>query len=566
MRESVETHLGQYQIRGRIGSGGMGDVFDALHVGLNKRVAIKTLRKQLLEDDTVVARFLREGQLASRLRHPNVVDVTDVGMIDGVPCLVMELLEGEALSALMKREKNLPLATVVDLMLPVIAALDHAHAAGILHRDLKPSNIFLARQWNGEPVAKVLDFGISKLLSDPAQQQLTTDSAFVGTPQYASPEATRAEKTLDARSDQYSIGVILYEASTGARPFAHRAGSFLTLAMAICQGDFAPPRTHRPELPEAFERAVMRAMATSPDRRFAQTRDLGTALLPFASERGRLIWEPTFGGAPQPLGRTEDLHTAVLAAPATSVPGAGLASGVVSGGAAAVMSGLASASGPGSLGQPPSFAGFPSAAGPLASFGAASSHTPPPAHLDRSHGSYGSQFGSQVTPRRGSFAFAAAAGVLVAVVVAGTFLVSRSIASGRGGADDDVAAAYVVDVTVDPPTASLELDGVPVARGRLEQRILDGRPHTLTASAPGYEPVTVTFQAGAPPPTRLALRAVAAPAPTGGATAAGSAKPHPTTGPTPHGASAPRTPKEPKEPAGKPGEPRPRTDNINPWE
>ena len=178
-------------------------------------------------------------------------------------------------------------------MLPVIAALDHAHAAGILHRDLKPSNIFLARQWNGEPVAKVLDFGISKLLSDPAQQQLTTDSAFVGTPQYASPEATRAEKTLDARSDQYSIGVILYEASTGARPFAHRAGSFLTLAMAICQGDFAPPRTHRPELPEAFERAVMRAMATSPDRRFAQTRDRHRAL---RVRRGRLIWEPTFGG------------------------------------------------------------------------------------------------------------------------------------------------------------------------------------------------------------------------------------------------------------------------------
>src|SRR5438093_1142081 len=123
----------------------MGDVYEAIHKGLNRTVAIKTLQRRFLDDETIVARFLREGQLSTRIRHPNIVDVTDVGMIGGMPCLVMELLEGESLSATIKRRGALPVQELVDLVLPIVGAVEAAHDRGILHRDLKPSNIFLAR-------------------------------------------------------------------------------------------------------------------------------------------------------------------------------------------------------------------------------------------------------------------------------------------------------------------------------------------------------------------------------------------------------------------------------------
>ena len=166
--------LGQYRVRGRIGSGGMGDVYDAIHTTLDKRVAIKTLRRRFLEDEVVVTRFLREGQLASRMRHPHIVDVTDVGVIDGLPCLVMEHLEGETLSQMIRRDGPMKPSTLVDILLPIIAAVDFAHDHGVLHRDLKPSNIFLSRSWNGEVQAKVLDFGISKLVHESTEAALTT--------------------------------------------------------------------------------------------------------------------------------------------------------------------------------------------------------------------------------------------------------------------------------------------------------------------------------------------------------------------------------------------------------
>lgn len=290
------TSLGHYKIRAKIGSGGMGDVYDAVHTGLNKRVAIKTLRKRYLDDEIVVARFLREGQLASRIRHPNIVDVTDVGMMGGLPCLVMEHLEGESFSAMIRREGRLPLDVIVDTLLPIIAAVDFAHDHGVVHRDLKPSNIFLARSWNGETVSKVLDFGISKLVHDADQAALTTDSAFVGTPHYASPELMRADRLADGRSDQYSLGVILYEAATGVRPFADLGNNFVALAMAICKGEFPSARARNAAIPATFERVITRAMSLQPQDRFLTMRALGEALLPFASERARMIWAPTFRG------------------------------------------------------------------------------------------------------------------------------------------------------------------------------------------------------------------------------------------------------------------------------
>ena len=288
--------VGQYTITRRIGTGGMGEVYEALHVGLDKKFAIKTLRREHAEHETIVARFLREGQVASRIHHPNIVNVTDVGVIDGLPCLIMEYLEGGPLSAMFKREKLIPLNRLVDLMLPVIAAVHAAHKQGVIHRDLKPANIYLARNWTGDAEPKVLDFGISKLMQDPGEITKAS-SSFLGSPHYASPELARGDKNLDARSDQYAIGVMLYEGSCGVRPFAHRADSFMSLMYAITEADYLPLRHHRPELPAAFEATVLRAMAKHREDRFPSVHDLGRALLPFASARAKLLWEPVFGGA-----------------------------------------------------------------------------------------------------------------------------------------------------------------------------------------------------------------------------------------------------------------------------
>lgn len=290
------TTVGQYRLLRRVGAGGMAEVYEATHAGLNKRVAIKTLRRLYAQNETIVARFLREGQVASRIRHPNIVDVTDVSVIDGLPCLVMEFLEGESLQDLFQRRGALPIEELVDLILPVIAAVDVAHGHDVVHRDLKPANIFVTRDWNGEAHPKVLDFGISKIVCEPAPSVLTTNSTFLGSPHYVAPELARGERVVDGRCDQYSIGVILYEGASGVRPFAHRAETFMSLMYAIAQGDSRPLRSQLPDVSAEFEAIVRRAMSRQPSERYASLQAMGRALLPLSGARARTLWTPTFFG------------------------------------------------------------------------------------------------------------------------------------------------------------------------------------------------------------------------------------------------------------------------------
>ena len=155
--------FGRYRVVRQIGRGGMGAVYEAVHSDLEKRVALKVLLPSTASQTELVARFEREARAAARVRHPNVVDVSDVGVEAGVAWLVMEHLEGEDLSGLLRREGALPLSRVAELMLPVLGAVEAAHSLGVVHRDLKPENIFLARMRDGTIVPKVLDFGISKM-------------------------------------------------------------------------------------------------------------------------------------------------------------------------------------------------------------------------------------------------------------------------------------------------------------------------------------------------------------------------------------------------------------------
>jgi len=450
------TSVGQYTIKRRIGAGGMGEVYEAEHTGLGKRVAIKTLRRAYAENDVVVTRFLREGQLASRIRHPHIVDATDVGMIDGLPCLVMEFLDGESLHSFFRREGALDLSRLVDLMLPVFAAVEAAHAQGVVHRDLKPANIFLAQGWNGQLTPKVLDFGISKVVED-APSELTTDSTFLGSPHYVSPELARGDRNLDARADQYSLGVILYEGATGVRPFAHKADTFMGLMYAIAQGDFDAPHVHRPGLPSDFERVVMRAMARQKSDRFPSVGALGRALLPFASPRSRTIWEPQFGAMSAP--RHQDVTAPTLPVAPYEETG-----GTLGQSAAALPTGTLARARP---------------------LGAA----------------------------WWSLASALALLLGLGVTLGASKLVSLSKNRDTGGDEAEVvegvgasASSYTVSMRVTPPSANIELDGRVIGNGGFTSTFkADGKRHSLRVTAPGYEARTLEFDATTPPPAALEL-------------------------------------------------------------
>ena len=296
------TCLGKYQVLRLIGEGGMGAVYEGVHLAIGKKVAIKIMSTELAAIPDARARFLREAQLTSRVRHPHAVDVTDVGSEGGQTFLVMELLEGEDLGSFIEWRGRLPLQQAADIMLPVSAAVAAAHDEGIIHRDLKPHNIFLSQTRDGTIVPKVVDFGISKGLPDqepaagPAlvmSPLIQTTVGLLGSPGYVSPEQIAGPRTVSAASDQYALGIILHECVTGRPAFA-RDGDVTTILQDISNGKRTPAGDLRPGLPEGFERIIDRATSRDPAARFPSVRAMGKALLEFASPKAALTWTRTF--------------------------------------------------------------------------------------------------------------------------------------------------------------------------------------------------------------------------------------------------------------------------------
>jgi serine/threonine-protein kinase len=308
--------VGQYVLRRELGRGAMATVFEAEHAALGKRVALKRMHPHLAADPTAAARFMREGKAATQIRSPHVVDVFDVASDDGVPFLVMELLEGADLAAALRERRKLPLQEIADLVVPVAVATQAAHEAGVIHRDLKPGNILLTRRGDGvSPI--VLDFGISKILTD-VERDLTASEVLLGTVHYMSPEQTRGGRAASALSDQYALGVILYECATGAKPFA---GSTPYAVMhAIVSARVTPPSVLDPALPAAFDEVVLRAMSRDARKRYPSVRALGAALLAWASPGTRRRYAAELGvDASAPTARRGRKWRAVVAAGAVIV-------------------------------------------------------------------------------------------------------------------------------------------------------------------------------------------------------------------------------------------------------
>ena len=284
-------NFGTYRIVREIGRGAMGAVFEAEHLQLHKRVAIKVLLPDAAAEREAVQRFLREGEAAARIRHEHIVDVSDVGMRDGVSYLVMELLDGETLAQRLARKGPFGDTELVDLMIPVCDALAVAHESGVIHRDVKPENIFLARTRRGTIKPKLVDFGISHVQrsNDPKIARLTSSAILIGTPCYLSPEAARSAHKVDARSDQYAFGVTLFECRTGTLPYERT--SVFEMISAILLEEPPPPSERVAGIDPRLEAVILRAMSRSPSDRFPDMRALARALLPLASPSVRTIWE-----------------------------------------------------------------------------------------------------------------------------------------------------------------------------------------------------------------------------------------------------------------------------------
>jgi serine/threonine protein kinase len=268
------TLAGKYRIDARLNEGGMGTVYRGTHVLMDKTVAVKVLRPSLAADEKIVARFSREARAASRISHPNALSVTDFGEDEsGHVFLVMEFLSGKTLKQLIRDEGPLPLARVVDITRQVGDALNAAHSQGVIHRDLKSDNIMLLDTMSSD-YAKVLDFGIAKINEPdgPVDTNLTAPNLVIGTPQYMSPEQCSQDSEIDARSDIYSLGVILYEMLVGHVPFS--GDSPTMVMMKHLQEPVPSVIEERNDVPPSVARVVARAMAKLPGNRYQNVAEL----------------------------------------------------------------------------------------------------------------------------------------------------------------------------------------------------------------------------------------------------------------------------------------------------
>jgi serine/threonine-protein kinase len=274
--ETPRTYMGRYELTHLVARGGMAQVYRAIDLQLDRPVALKVLFPELSVDKTFVERFRREAQAAANLSHPNIVPVYDWGEDDGVYFIVMEYIDGRSLSAVLRDPQKLPPNQIAQIGAGVAAALAFAHRHGVVHRDVKPGNILITP--DGE--VKVTDFGIARAVN--TEESLTQTGAVMGTAAYFSPEQAEG-KTVDARSDIYSLGVVLYEMAVGRPPFS--GDSPVAVASKHVRDEPTLPRVANTACPAALEAVIMKAMAKDPAARYGSAEELRADLLRFADGR-----------------------------------------------------------------------------------------------------------------------------------------------------------------------------------------------------------------------------------------------------------------------------------------
>jgi serine/threonine protein kinase len=288
------TQIGNYRIERLLGSSRMGHVYVAKHLQLDKSVALKVLARHLLSRPSIVQRFLREGRAAARVRHEHVIDIIEVGTAANLPYLAMALLEGESLA---RRFANgpMPAQELTAIMMPVLAAVQTAHDMGVIHRDLKPEDIFLSQDARGHLHPVVLNFGMSKLIGEASLPPMEARSGThnVELPYYLAPEQARGGRNVRGATDQYALGVIMYQGATGHLPF--EGSSLLEVVDGITSGKFVAPATAQPGLPDVLARVIVRAMSMQVTDRYTSLWAMGVSLLPVADARTQATWRDVFG-------------------------------------------------------------------------------------------------------------------------------------------------------------------------------------------------------------------------------------------------------------------------------
>jgi eukaryotic-like serine/threonine-protein kinase len=266
---------GKYRLIHPLGIGGMGAVWRAEHVALKQHVAVKLLDARGPNAERSVRRFQREAQIAASIHHRNVVYISDFGVASGEPYLVMELLQGVPLSERTMVGEPMTVAAFLRMMEEVLLGLRAVHAGGVVHRDIKPENVFLVREPDGSILPKLLDFGVSRSTEHGQGHTITREGVVMGTPEYVSPEQARG-KPSDARSDLYSLGVLVYEALAGRLPF--QADNAADLIVATLNAQPVPLASLREDLGPELHQLVSKAMARKPDERFQSADEMRAAI------------------------------------------------------------------------------------------------------------------------------------------------------------------------------------------------------------------------------------------------------------------------------------------------
>ena len=269
---------GRYEVLKRVGSGGMADVYMAKDHKLNRNVAVQVLKSEYVEDEKFLRKFETEAQAVARLSHPNIVNIYDVGIEDGINYIVMELAEGITLKEYIRKKGYLTPKETVEISTQIASAISHAHKNHIIHRDIKPQNILVS----DTGIIKVTDFGIAKATSS---NTVTSTATAMGSVHYISPEQAKG-RFCDEKSDIYSLGITMYEMVTGHVPFDHENG--VTIALMHLQNEITPPSQIRDGIPDSLEKIILKCTMKKPEERYQTADELITDL--------RLVFEDTSGG------------------------------------------------------------------------------------------------------------------------------------------------------------------------------------------------------------------------------------------------------------------------------